>query len=609
MPIALYPELTKTWTKIGASLSPWERLTTLEEQLLRRARSAFLVHWFGPGIPERRLSLLIFIDNIAEFRARYALVKRSMPGASPEMNLLLPLAGMAGLAAGMFFSPSGIFLVAPYIHELFELLTDGWWGPPASMMYSLVLNWVMPLLGPGLMIGLGAPLFLAFALGAALSGEQRSRAIVRLLGDSAMLIDAFLEFWRQVSGPEEKIRNPLVRAVVVVLRRFAALFAQVLGFAALLVTRLLPLIPNLIAQFRAALSLGRAVTATLVDIARGFIDSLMTPFTQGRGIRRIFSSIFETFSALLPLMMTHITATLSDMISDLRNAYDFFNQALTRYIAGISDRLASAFKQTPVGRMVNRITALVQLVPRLRRVFRNIPEGAAGEPTDWGAVDENLRGWWNALAGGVVGPGLGERVADLIQTIRGIRLPSPPSLELPPLPSAPRMPDSPALRAEIGLPGPIDFSAEARRLLNNARATQAPVPASLLSRPTSVLAAERARLQALGPPVLSEREIQLRDIIYLAVGRVLPPALRIYAPRLHTLFQRMDTLLYNRPAPTQSAPEELPQLDLSAPVRIRPKVQILTIRSNGGFAPDLRAFRDLVVEAMERQTYLSPNAG
>jgi hypothetical protein len=52
----------------------------------------------------------------------------------------------------------------------------------------------------------------------------------------------------------------------------------------------------------------------------------------------------------------------------------------------------------------------------------------------------------------------------------------------------------------------------------------------------------------------------------------------------------------------------MPQLELSDSGLLRPVVEVLTIRSSGGFAPDLRAFRDLVVEAMERQTYLAPDA-
>jgi hypothetical protein len=611
MPIALFPELTTTLAKVGASLFPWERLTTLEEQILRRARSAFLVHWFGTGLPERRLSLLIAIDNIAELRARYALVKRSMPGPLPEMNLLRPIAGMAGFAAGLFFSPSGVFLFAPYIHRLFDFLTDSWWGPPASMIYSL-LNWAMPLLGPGVLIGVIAPLLLAYTLGVALGGDRRSRAIVRLVGDVTMLADAFLVFWRQVTGPEEDIQNPVVKGIVVILRRFAALFAQVLGFAALLVTRLLPLVPNLIEQFRAAMALGEAVVATVRDVTRGLMDALMSPFAAGGGLSAILTTVMDAFKALPVLLLDHVRAAIDDVLTVFRAAYDSFNHLLGNYISGVGDRIVAGFGQTPLGQMISRIQELVALVPQLFRAFRAIPETPSGEPaTNLEEQEESMRNPWLILSDALLWgtAGVLENAANVIRSVRRLRLPTTPSSSIPALPSMPTLPDTAALRAGIGLPGPIDFAAQARRLLEEARAAQgrAEVPAALLRRPASQFAAERARQQALGPPVLSERETQLREAVYLAVGRVLPPALRVYAPRLHNLFQQIDALLYGGGEPPNPSPE-MPQLELSDSGLLRPVVEVLTIRSSGGFAPDLRAFRDLVVEAMERQTYLAPDA-
>lgn len=611
MPIALFPELTRTLAKVGAALAPWDRLATLEEQILRRARAAFLAHWFGPGVPERQLSLFITIANIAEFRSRYALVRRSMPGPLPAMNLLRPIAGMAGFATGLFFSPSGVFLVAPHIRSLFDMLTDSWWGTPASLMYSLVLNWVMPLLGPGLIIGLGAPLLLAWALGATLSGDRRSRAIVRLTGDAAMLIDAFLGFWAQITGPEEQIRNPVVRGIMVLLRRFSALFAHALGFVALMVTRLLPLIPNLIAQYRAALGLGNAVVDAVRDIATGFFDALREPFTEGAGLRAILTSVLDAFFALPGQLVSLVREAINDALSEFQAAFETLNRMLGTYIGGLRDRIVAAFEQTPVGQMISRIRELVALVPQLTGEFTAIPSvGSGGAPTDWVDVDDTLRSWWmEGLTGGVFGPGLGTRVSDLIGSVRRIRLPATPSVSVPDLPSAPTLPSTPALRSEIGLPAPDDFASEARRMLADARAARAgaELPEALLRRPASAFAEERRRLARLGRPTLSERDLRLRDAIFLAVGRVLPPALRIHAPRLRALFEQIDEQLYGV-TPSERPAEQMPQLELPDSGRLRPVVEVLTIRSTGGFAPDLRAFRDLVVDAMERQTYLAPDA-
>jgi hypothetical protein len=51
-----------------------------------------------------------------------------------------------------------------------------------------------------------------------------------------------------------------------------------------------------------------------------------------------------------------------------------------------------------------------------------------------------------------------------------------------------------------------------------------------------------------------------------------------------------------------------PQIELQDSGLLRPVVGMLTIRSQGGFAPDLRVFRDLVMAALQQQTYRAANS-
>ena len=370
---------------------------------------------------------------------------------------------------------------------------------------------------------------------------------------------------------------------------------------------------DLTAQYRAALELGRAVVATVQNIASGFVDALRAPFARGGGLRAVLLSVLEAFLALPGQLVERIREAISDTLIEFQAVFDTLNRMLGAYIDGLSDRIVDAFRQTPVGLMVDRILELLALVPQLTRSFTSIESAESGEdgqPFDFENLDETLRSWWmEGLTGGIIGPGLGSRAADLIRSVRRLWLPTAPSIDVPEIPSAPTLPDTAALRSEIGLPGPVDFAAEARRMLKTARAAQAEaeVPEALLRRPVSAFAEERRRLARLGRPALSERDLQLRDAIYLAVGRVLPPAFRVYAPRLRALFDEIDQRIYGAEAP-ETAAAELPQLELRDSGRLHPMVDVLTIRSAGGFAPDLRAFRDMVVEAIERQTYLAPDA-
>ena len=444
MPIFLLPEMTVALTKLGQQLSTWGRLTDMEEQILRRARGAFLVHWFGHGVPERQLNLLIMIVNIEQLRARYALAKRSMPSRLPRMSLLSPLAGIVGYAAGLFFSLSGVFLFAPHIHSMFEMLTDSWWREPAALFYSLVGNWVMPLLAPMLGVFVVVPFLIGWMLSAALGGDRESRAVVQLLGDAAMMLDAFLGFWAILTGPPKQIRNPVVRGVIMLLDRIAALFAQMLGFVALVVTRLLPIIPHLLGEYRAGAGLAEAFVATLRDITTGFVDALKAPFLAHGGILAVLHTVLDAFLALPAQLIARVREAIADTLVEFQAAFATFNTRLDGYIGGLRARIVDPFQRTPLGQLIDRIHVLLALVPQLSAAFTAIPANDLdGPPTNWDAREESMRGTLAEIfSGGVFGPGLGTRAADLIHSVRTLTLPGLPALDVPGMPAAPTLPAS-----------------------------------------------------------------------------------------------------------------------------------------------------------------------
>jgi hypothetical protein len=99
----------------------------------------------------------------------------------------------------------------------------------------------------------------------------------------------------------------------------------------------------------------------------------------------------------------------------------------------------------------------------------------------------------------------------------------------------------------------------------------------------------------------------MRDAIYLAVGRVLPAALRVHAPALREAFDALDCKIHDMD-PTAGPLPDHPQIELRDSGLLRPVVGMLTIRSQGGFAPDLRVFSDLVMAALQQQTYRAANS-
>src|SRR5690606_8618136 len=108
---------------------------------------------------ERQLSLEIAIANLGELQRRYLHVRSSMPGAVPELNLLGPLAGIAGLLVGLAVSPTGAILIATQIHDILGMLLGEPGAGILAMLYRVFGIWILPALGPAIGI-LAIPLLL-----------------------------------------------------------------------------------------------------------------------------------------------------------------------------------------------------------------------------------------------------------------------------------------------------------------------------------------------------------------------------------------------------------------------------------------------------------------
>src|SRR5215831_6834318 len=105
MPIfLLLAETTWTWQFAAKQLEPWVHMVAVEEVLIERARSAFLVHWFGMRLPLKGLNVKVFIENLQELSDRYLVASKSAKGEVTGLNLTEPLAGIIGQAAGMLVS-------------------------------------------------------------------------------------------------------------------------------------------------------------------------------------------------------------------------------------------------------------------------------------------------------------------------------------------------------------------------------------------------------------------------------------------------------------------------------------------------------------------------
>lgn len=615
MPIFLLPDLAAALLKLSGRLADWGRLAPIEEQLLRRARSAFLVRWFGTGIPERNLNLLIHIDNMREFSDRYQLAERSRQRNNDRLNLLGPLAGLVGVTAGIIFNPTGGTLIGALVRLFDEGFNRGSFAAIfGEIVYRIFIEhgsipfWVT-VAGAAILL-VTAPLALGLALVGGMGGEPRVRAVYNLLGAVAMLVDAFLGFWRNVTGPLDQIRNPLVRRVVGLLHRITALIFQVVGFASLLVTHLVPILPSLVAQFRAMMALGQTVYDIVDQMLTGIAAALRAPFEARGGIEAILTGIFGAISALPTMLMDMMTALFDGVVAEVTAAYTHIRGLLGEFIAGLKASILAAFDATPLGLLKIRIDALLVILPQVKQAFSAMPGPPPPPATPpWysraaSAVWSGIK--WagthtvdNLYLGNIV-----EGSEDLFDAIDRVALPARPTLPTLTIPDLPALPDRLVIDAGLLPPAATDLRAARDALMAEARtrAGAMPLPPELLRNPRSAFADQRAALNAMGPPTVSPAEAALRDMVYLALGRVLPPALRDLAPTVRHMFDQIDHHLYGAARPPETEPD-IPQLELPDQGRLQPQIRMLSIRSHRGMPADLRAFQTMLVTAMNARDY------
>ena len=97
MPLSLLLAQHLTFLTRGVKkLDRWEGLTDTFALVARRLRGAFMVGWFGPGIPVQGLDVVVTVTNLSELYDRYLQVTSGNRGSgSRGPNLTEPLLGGA----------------------------------------------------------------------------------------------------------------------------------------------------------------------------------------------------------------------------------------------------------------------------------------------------------------------------------------------------------------------------------------------------------------------------------------------------------------------------------------------------------------------------------
>lgn len=563
MPIALLLQPTFATYKQGSTLLyPWLALVRTEELLIARARSAFLVHWFGDRLPVRDNHLQVSIANLGALRQRWESVTRQQPDPGRGINLLEPMAGLSGTLVGVILSPSGAILG---VHAIVRLLVTGVTeagGVLAGLIGGPLVTAVGGIIGL-LLLPLGFALAAVF--GAAEQGAFRES--YWLLGAIARLLEAVAGFIDQLLGPREQVRNPLIRSVLVLFDRVAVLLIQAFAVVAVLVTRIAPMILPLARQ---ALAFRRVIDA-VIDTIRAIIDRPVLGAFAGTiwaSPQRGLGLLLDTLADGIAQIPRRLTALMQQMIAMLRE------NALAQLPLIISNSLrivaaaVTALLRHPILRTILAVIARVQTV-----LGALPPRSSSSSPPPSSGF---------SLGSLPIGP---------------------------PVPRPPSLPNTAAIQRFLGPAPSVDLPYGPAQVFPLAPETSAAAQRFRQS-PPSVFAGERTRLsRELGQEpatALATRRVEdlrYRDLLYGIVTQIAPPEIRVRVPELLSTFEALDRYIYDRRGGERA--EEFPVRDLLDNGRLRPSVARLTVRMVGGEEAETRQFAERVVAALRGQTYLA----
>ena len=586
MPLALLlRNMNGILSKAGSALAPWTQIVPLESTIVERARSAFLVHWFGPRVPVDGLSLKAIIVNIDQLAAQRQLAERSMPQTATGPNLLEPIMSFAGMAAGVLISPMGAVAGVITMLRVADISVKTVLGAIAWILgaIAIVFGMVVAPAGTSILVGgLIASGIGGLALAMGLSDRRDIRALYNLFAALAAFMNAAVLILRQIMGGASAATNPLLKQILQLTTPLAAFMAQLLGAAAVLIRRVAPVLPSVAAMLVDLKALISSAVDALSEIVHGLLDRI----DQVRNGPLSLTAVFDRVVGVAKQQIARIQASMKSELAVLSAALDSIktsvSSAFTSFIAEVTEFLKYLWKTHPV---IQTIDAFRTQIDIIKRAFETAPKPK--KSTEPGFFDP------------------------LIATLPAL----PKAPEFPPTPT---VPDAEKLKAALGVKDvpPLNFESiqAAAEKLGKARepivlSSDAQAAIDRMTRRPSIFQGERRQLaNDLGkaPQAALEENAKaltkFRETFAVVVGRILPPEMRaVYAPQLAETFAMIDEKLYGKePSP---AKKPFPVLDLPANDELRPIVKLLRFRMPGADSAQVRAFQDRFLDRLQKSSY------
>ncbi|MDX3452478.1 hypothetical protein PV396_11060 [Streptomyces sp. ME02-8801-2C] len=637
MPIAmlLVQKLAGTFGTAVKTLTPWITIVDLESTIVARSRGAFLVHWFGPRLPLDGLSLRVRLVNLRELEAQFRAARQSVRTSADGPNLTAPVLGFAGAVAGMLLSPINTAVVAGLLLRFSDGSVKAIAKALALLLYPLAVLAAPVLIhfvpasagvigriakGTGTLVGGGLlAAGAAFPVAAALGDRREVQALYDLGGAAARIANATVDLLDQLHGPREAVRNPLLRDLLRLGDRLAALLAQALGVAAVVVVEFGPRLEPAVRSLVRLGDLASAVTATLGTVADGLKDRLRALAEGSASVPAVLADAGRVARRMLVKAVRAMSQQLDLVIQASRTPWELLDTTLSAYGENVLVFVGKLFTDHPVARVFLALRAQVQAIKEAWA-----EAGPKATPTPGVPIQ---------IPPGVAARmyGLGQWLSSPPPSPKNLVLNALPKLpDVPDLPALPGLPDTAELRSKAGgdavppLTGraieeaakgwglssyggrPAELSAAARTAL------------SRTERRLGVFAAQRRAMDAAGdaPALVVLLNLQqferVRALLTPVVEQVLPPRMRATVlPRIAGVLTAIDQehqeFLDRKgtgTGPAGQADGDLhPVLDVPSGARLAPVVRTLRLRMPGADPAAVRRFQNLVTERLRRIEY------
>jgi hypothetical protein len=636
MPIAMLlgQKLVGTFAAAVKTLTPWIAIVELESTVVARARGAFLVHWFGPRLPLSGLNLRVRLVNLHELEAQFDAARQSVRTSAGGPNLTSPVLGFAGTVAGMLLSPlgaaAGASLLVRFVVGSAKSIAQAvaasvyalaWLAAPVLLVLVPGSGAVLAQIGKGTGILVGGGLLAAgaaFPVAAALGDRREVQSLYDLGGAGARILHATTHLLDQLSGDRKDVRNPLLRGLLRLGDKLAALLAQALGAAEVFVVWIAPLLEPAAKSLVQLSSLVSATFAAVGTVAAGVKAHLLT-LVEGKGsLPSILARVRRVAQRSIATAADTMAQSMDMLVRVGVAAWDTMGVTLSAYGKDIRAFVGKLFTDHPVVRV------FLALATQVKAISKAWEKPKAAPPAPGVAIQ--------------IPPGLPTRLYGMGKSL-GAPPPSVKNLLLNALPTLPDVPDFPALpglpdtdqlgrAAGSGAVPPLTGAsiAQAARNWELSSYEGRPVELSAASRAAlsrtenrlGVFAAQRRAMDAAGdsPAMVVLLNLQqferIRDLLTPAVERVLPARMRATVlPKIAEVLTSIDEQQQKflarkssaRPGPDQGSGDDYPVLDVPSGARLEPVVKTLRLRMPGADPAGVRRFQGLLTERLRRMEF------